>query len=179
MVRRAAALGAALLASSLAVAMTGCSHDVDSVESSLWLQVDGAERDIYGVLKHLESSTSPADGLFDRLSAVTLRWDPEQGAPSFPDDSGAAVVHDFHETDDGARFDVFVASGTDDRAGGWFRPQPRRVYTCYRIEVFVDAGLVSGFYREDQGDERLECPPDLVRALGEGAQYRVPWVFDG
>lgn len=146
----------------------------------MWVQIDGAERGIYQVLDHFESSTSPAAGLFGRLSAVAERWEPGEDAPGFPDGSGTAVVHAFDESDEGARFEVFVASGISDGGQGWLAPGPRRVYTCYRLDVFIDAGLVTGFVREDgRGRDKRECPSELVHALGDGAEYRDPWVFDG
>ena len=81
-------------------------------------------------------------------------------------------------------FDLFVTSGHlpdgSSGTGGWFAPSQSSVYTCYRFSVTFVAGSVWDHSRShDYGEDRLVCPQELVDALGDGAQYREPWEFDG
>lgn len=159
--------------------LTGCSNSTAEVDSELWVQTVAAKDRIHAVLSEMESSISPAGALIDRFPLEVKRWNTDEDAPRFPENEGTAVIYNLHQRDDAAHFDVFVASGSDDEPRGWLDPPPGRVYSCYRLNVAIAEGLVSSWYRVDDGDDRLTCPDELVRALGDGAQYRGPWLFDG
>ena len=165
-------------------AAAGCSTARDDVDPVLWRQVDSAENAMYRELDNPGVSRPTASEIFDRLSGTLVYWDGKADSPTFPDDTGTAVVYGFHEETggDGAAFEMFVASGLSDGRSvpGRIGPGPSRVYTCYRIELSFERGVLSNFYRGSDNDkDRLECPRVLVDAVGDGAQYREPWLFDG
>ncbi|MFB7252540.1 hypothetical protein [Microbacterium sp. NPDC056234] len=171
MMRAAAAIAVAGVLASV----TACSTASDPVDSAMWLQVDAAETTIYDVLTSPMSVATP-DELLDRLSAAVNHWDGREDPDYFADDEGTPVFYNFREgaRDEDVIVDVFVASGVGEHSS------PSRVYSCYRIEVSFEAGALQDFHRShDYGDERLACPSKLVDALGYGAQYREPSVFDG
>lgn len=139
---------------------------------------------MYRELDNPGVSRPTASEIFDRLSGTLVYWDGKSDSPAFPDDTGMAVVYGFHEEAGGdeAAFGMFVASGLSDGRSvpGRIGPGPSRVYTCYRIELAFEHGVLSNFYRGSDNDrDRLECPRGLVDAVGDGAQYREPWLFDG
>lgn len=181
--RTATRIWAAVAALAVVASAAGCATATDSVEPGLWLQVDAAEGDVYGAMTLPTTDRSTPEELLGRLSGAVRHWHREDEPADFPDDDGTAVVYDFRNGEDGdAMFDVFVTSGASDHVSlvGWLDSRPRRVYTCFRIEVDFEAGFLLGSHRShDYGDERLACPPELVSALGDGARYREPWVFDG
>ncbi len=176
--RSAAAFATTTLVIALAA---GCSNDSGSVDDALWRQLDAAENVIYGVLTDPTQDVPTPDSLLERLSEVVYQWDGQEEPSDFAEHEGTAVVYNDRADDADATFDVFVASGRDERStSGWFGSTPNRVYTCYRIEVTFSAGALSDFRRtHDYGEDRLVCPPELISALGSGAQYREPSVFDG
>ncbi|GAA4489802.1 hypothetical protein [Microbacterium panaciterrae] len=113
-----------------------------------------------------------------------MYWDRKAAFEVFSEEHGTAVFYDHREDVGGedASFEMFVASGRSDNPTGprVFAAEPLRVYTCYRIDVSFKNGWLSGFYRGSDSDpHRLECPKDLVGALGDGSEYREPWIFDG
>jgi len=162
---------------------TGCSRAADAVEPVLWNQVDDAESVVSGVISSPTTSVPDPEALLDRLSAAALHWDGEE-APTFSEDDGTPVFYNFQEDAhrEEVAFDLFVVSGVDEHFSipGWLDSRPSRVYTCYRIEVSFEAGILWDFRRShDYGEDQLACPSELVSALGDGAQYREPWMFDG
>lgn len=162
----------------------GCSNASDVVEPALWRHVDAAENLVYGILTSPTSNISTSDVLLERLSDAVAHWDGREDPNGFSEDAGTAVFYNFREDagSEDVAFDVFLASGRSDDSStpGWFGSGPTRVYTCYRIEVSFEVGGLSDFHRShDHGEDRLDCPPELASALGDGVQYREPWVFDG
>lgn len=164
--------------------MSGCSRASDPVEPALWRQVDAAENHVYAVLADPSAGTTTPEELLDRLSAAAVRWDAGDAPPAFSESVGTAVIYNEHP--EGGRgdsaFDLFVTSGVDEHFSipGWLDSRPARVYTCYRIEVSLEGESLSGHSRtHDYGDDQLVCPSELVWALGDSAQFREPWLFDG
>lgn len=163
--------------------VAGCSTDSEPVDSVLSRQLNAAEGVVFSVLQDEGPDTGTFRTLVEELSKVVTHWDEQEEPSQFLDSEGTAVFYN-DRTDafgDDSSFDVFVASGRSDRTTlGWFGSTPNRVYTCYRIEVSFEAGELTNFHRSrDFGEGRLECPTKLVSALGHGAQYREPWLFDG
>lgn len=161
---------------------TACSTAREVPDPVLSRQLDAAENEMYGELTRAGVVT--AHDLFERLSAVLVYWDQKRAPNSVPDDRGTAVFYDFQKdsTDGEASFKMFVTSGRVENPEGKrvFAPEPQRVYTCYRIDVVFTSRAPLSFYRGSDSDEhRLECPRALVDALGERAEYREPWIFDG
>lgn len=174
----------ALAAMAVIVSVTGCSSASDPVEPALSRQVDAAESAVYSVMTDAAVSAPTPEALLDRLSVAAVHWDGEDDAPSFSEDEGTPVFYNYQMDvgDEDGTFDLFVASGIDEHLSipGWFDSRPSRVYTCYRIEVSFGAGALWDFHRShDYGEDQLACPPKLVSALGDGAQHREPWMFDG
>ncbi|OZB81322.1 hypothetical protein [Microbacterium sp. 13-71-7] len=162
----------------------GCSTARDDVDPVMWRQVDGAENAMYRELANPGIGGLKASEIFGRLSEALVYWDGNATPVRFPEDDGTAVFYNFHLEAGGgdAAFEMFVASGLSDGrpAPGKIGPGPSRVYTCYRIELSFERGVLSSFSRSGDSDrDRLECPGELVGALGDGAQYREPWLFDG
>ena len=175
---------AVAILSVVGAAAAGCSSARDDVDPVLWRQVDGAENAMYRELVVPGIGGSTASEIFDRLSGALVYWDGKADPVRFPEDDGTAVFYDIHHEagGDDAAFEMFVASGLSDGrpVPGRIGPGPSRVYTCYRIELFFERGVLSSFSRGSDNDrDRLECPKELVGALGDGAQYREPWLFDG
>lgn len=155
----------------------GCSSATDPPDPVLWRQVDAAENEVYGVLTDPTTSVTTAEALFDRLMRSIAHWDGEQEPAEFADDTGTVVFYDFRDAGADASFAVFVASGAGERPSAF---QSNRVYTCYRLDVSLVDDAPMSFHRSSDHDAELfSCPPELVSALGDGAQYREPWVFDG
>lgn len=175
---------AAVIAVGLMTLMTACSSAADPVEPGLWGQVDDAKRILYGII-HAPSTSVPStpEALLEQLSTAAIHWDGEEVAPSIADDQGSLVFYNYQVDDnDDVTFDVLVASGIDADIStpGWLVSRPDRVYTCFRTEVsFRNGTLWDSRRSHDYGEDLLECPPVLVRALGDGAQYREPEVFNG
>lgn len=174
----------ALAALGVIASVSGCSSASDPVEPAMSRQLDAAESVVYSVMTDPTTSAPTPEALLDRLSAAAILWDAEEDAPSFSEDEGTPVLYNYQMDagDKDGAFDLFVASGIDKHHSipGWFDSRPIRVYTCYRIEVSFEAGTLSDFRRShDYGEDQLTCPPKLVSALGDGAQYREPWIFDG
>ena len=176
----------ALLGGALIVCV-GCAPS--PIDSSLWVQLDRQENVVYGVINDPVVTPSDPKSFVDSLGGVADHWD-EASTPDFIDPAvGATVFYNVSERDDEfgdpvLDFDVFVTSGyrPDGSVGAsaWFAPTPTSVYTCYRLSVTFVASTVWDHSRShDYGADRLVCPPELVDALGGGAQYREPWEFDG
>lgn len=162
--------------------LAGCSTASDPVDSASWRRVDAAERAVYGAMGSPTETATSAKMLHDRLSEAVDFWDGAKEPAYFTEAEGAAVIYDYREDPSESVFNVFVASGLSERTSpwGWYDRTPGPVYTCYRLEVSFEYGVLSNFMRASDFDEdRLECPQDLVDALGDGAQYREPWMFDG
>ena len=178
------AIAAAAVVGTILATAVGCSTATDPVGPVLFRQVDAAENVMYRVLVSSEERGANSEELFAQLSETLDHWDGEADPPDFPEDIGTAVFYNHHEDAHGeqASFEMFVASGLNDTTStqDWFRAAPTRVYTCYRIDLSFESGALTNRYRGSDYDEhRLECPTELVRALGDGASYRDPWVFDG
>lgn len=166
----------------IAATAVGCSSASHPPEPAQWRQVDAAENAIYGILTSPTTAVSTPEALFDRLSSAVIHWDEEENPAVFSEDEGTAVFYDYQDGDGGAVFDVFVASGRSAPAAvpGWFGGGGTRVYTCYQLDVSFKNEELSSFHRSrDYGEDLLSCPTELVSALGEGASYREPWIFDG
>lgn len=174
----------ALLAATLIV-FAGCAPA--PIDSTLWLQLDHQQNVIYEIIS--DSVLAPTDphSFADALGDVADSWD-GASTPDFIDPAvGATVIYNMAERTDQFNdpvldFDVFVSSGhrpgAEAGSGGSFTPTS--VYTCYRLSVTFVAGIASDPFRSrDSGDDRLDCPQELVEALGGRAQYREPWEFDG
>lgn len=142
---------------------------------------------IYEVISDPVLAPTDPKSFADALDEVADSWDGSSD-PDFIDPAvGAIVIYKMTERADEfddpvLDFDVFVSSGhrpgTKAGSGGSFTPAS--VYTCYRLSVTFVAGTASDPFRSrDDGNERLDCPQELVDALGGGAQYREPWEFDG
>lgn len=167
----------------ISVVAVGCSRASEPVGPVLWNHVDDAERIVYDVLTSPATSVPHSEALLNRLSGVAPHWQGEDDPP-FSSDDGTAIFYNYQEDarHQDVTFDLFVTSGIDEHLSipGWFDPRPSRVYTCYRIEVAFDTDTLWDFRRShDHGEEQLTCPEELVSALGDGAQYRDPAVFDG
>jgi len=118
---------------------------------------------MYRELDNPGVSRPTASEIFDRLSGTLVYWDGKADSSTFPDDTGTAVLCDFHEETggDGAAFEMFVASGLSDGRSvpGRIGPGPSRVYTCYRIELAFERGVLSGFYRGSDNDKDVWSAP--------------------
>ena len=167
----------------LSAMTTACSTDRDAVDPALWRQLDAAQNVMYRELTSPSAVVGTPQDLFERLSAALDYWDGKTPSVRFSDARGTAVFYDFRDDAGGdASFQMFVTSGRTDNPAGErvFPAEPQRVYTCYRIDVAFTNGVFSGFFRGSDSDERrLDCPQELVDALGDRSQYREPWLFDG
>lgn len=157
------------------------------IDSTLWLQLDRQENAIYDVFSDPVRAPTDPNSLATVLGDVADVWD-GASSPDFIDPAvGASVVYNMSESTDPfddpvVDFDVFVTSGhrPGADAGSVGSSVPMSVYTCYRLSVTFVAGTVGDYSRShDDGADRLECPQRLVDALGDRAQYREPWEFDG
>lgn len=168
----------------LAVTVTGCSRDLDDVDSDLWQQVDHAESAVYRVSESGAVNEVPTQTLLERLTAVAEHWEEGMPTTAFAPDMGTAVIHNYEENalGESAGFHLFVASGMSDHLAvpvGW-GSRPTQVYTCYRVEADLVAGTLWDFsFPMTDDEERWPCPDELVDALDVGAQYRDPAVFAG
>ncbi|MEV8271721.1 hypothetical protein [Microbacterium sp. NPDC077184] len=179
-------VASAALAGALIVC-AGCSPS--PLDSTLWLQLDRQENVVYGVIGDPALAGSGPESFVDSLGDVADYWD-GVSSPDFIDPAvGAPVFYNVSESTDElddpvVEFDLFVTSGhSPDRnsgASGWFVPTPSSVYTCYRLSVnFAADSVWDNFRSHNYGEDRLVCPQQLVDAVGDGAQYREPWEFDG
>lgn len=162
---------------------TGCSSASEPIDPVLWNQVNDAESSVYSVMTSPTTSVPTPEALFDHLSAVAPHWQGDD-APTFSEGDGTAIFYNYQEDarHEDVTFDLFVTSGIDKHSSvpGWLDSRPSRVYTCYRIEISFDSDALQDFHRShDYGEEQLTCPEELAGALGDGAQFRDPAVFDG
>lgn len=174
----------------LAGALTLCAGCAPSpIDNSLWLQVDHQENVVYRAISDPAFTPSDPQSLVDSLGGAADYWD-GSSSPDFIDPAvGASVFYNVSEHADESgdpvvEFDVFVTSGHRPKSSssprGWFDPSHSSVYTCYHLSVtFVARSVWHHSRSHDDGQDRLTCPPELVDALGGGAQYREPWEFDG
>lgn len=161
---------------------SGCSNASAPPDPAQWRQVDAAENVIYRILTSPTTMVQTPEALFHRLSTAVIHWNENEEPPGLSADNGTAVFYDYQENiaNKEAAFSVFVASGLSDHPPGWFESRPTRIYTCYRLEVSFENDELSNFRRSrDHDEELLSCPAKLVSALGDGASYREPWIFDG
>ncbi len=173
-----------MVVGALTAFVTACSTDQDDFDSVLWRQLDAAENQMYRVLTAPDRSVGTPAVLFERLSTVLAYWDGKAAPATFSEERGMAIFYSYREEAGSkqASFEMFVASGRIENPTGKrvFTAEAKQVYTCYRIDVSFKNGAVDGFFRGSDSDEhRLECPQELRGALGEGAEYREPWMFDG
>ncbi len=159
------------------------------IDSRLWLQLDRQENVVYEVIGDRDLAGSGPKSFIESLGGVADYWD-GVSSPDFLDPAvGATVFYNVSESSDRfddpvVGFDLFVTSGHrpggSSDTGGWFAPSQSSVYTCYRLSVtFVASSVWDHSRSHDYGEDRLVCPQELVDALGDGAQYREPWEFDG
>lgn len=169
--RRAAIAGAMVLVG--LISLVGCaSEDYDGV---LWRQV-AAYKDPFG--RTLVSAVGTEREVFVD-SMKDQFWDGSSDPGNLSVERGGVVLFDLQEEPDDVTFAVLISSGprnaaADPLADSGPYAGPFSIYTCFAVTVDFDAGIASGWTRDDH-----ECDSRLVATLGDGARFVPVIEFDG
>ncbi|PPF53896.1 hypothetical protein C5B94_09000 [Clavibacter michiganensis] len=129
-------------------------------------------------------ATDLLDGEQDRITATYWPW--ETPVPEQLTSEPATIVTYLDRDDQRIAFTVLLSSGMRDPAGdslatarAYEGDMPPSYYTCYQVELGLQAGRMTEYGRITRGDDQVRCPMELVKALPAGAVFMPPAAFDG